>query len=651
MSGARRLAGATAVLAVLAIPPWLLATLTRAHLPGWPTSTQLRDWLTDPLTPATLTTGLIAVAWLLWLGMAYTVTVTAARRLRAGARWVRHLPLPTPWQAAATSIAGAAALTTAHTPSTHPPDPPNPPTPITADELEHPSNAAQTEQGGVVVPGGWLPDDIAHHIAAAAALVWLRRRRAHQPGQPDTDATQLTPLPATVTAVQAAIADQPPPPAATTGALQAPLPPAGIRLAGDGADHAARGLLVTRLLTALRDPTDTTPVIVTSNALTRLLPSVAEIAATIPGLHVVDTLDHAAALLPASSTSSTADHGIPSLVLTAGPATAAPLNLPGARVVTLDAAAPVPTWRVDCNGHTVDHQTGQPRPRMCVLDGTAAADLLAVLAQPTTAAPDPAASAPARPINRAQAKIPRQANRISPPTPQRPTEAAATAVQLRVLGRPALLIDSKEVAIRRSAALQILVFLAVHPDGATTTRLVQALWPGLPAHTVTGRLYTTLSDLRSTIRATSADQVVVHTEDRYHLDPRTYVDLWRLQAAAHHSATTNAPGSWQAAMDAYTGDLAAGHTWPWIDPPREAARRLVLDAHTNAAAAQTDPHERLRLLQAAIRIDPYNQQLHQLAADQLNALGDSAAAADLLHTHRQRLRLAGILDQPMITAR
>ncbi|NED50957.1 hypothetical protein G3I24_08545 [Micromonospora aurantiaca] len=647
MKGARRLAGATVVLAVLAVPPWLLTTLTRAHLPGWPTSAHLRDWLTDPLTPATLTTGLIAVAWLLWLGTAYTITVTAARRLHAGARWVRHLPLPTPWQAAATSIAGAAALTTAHTPTTQPP---NPPTPVTADELQHPSATPQTEQGGVVVPGGWLPDDTAHHIAAAAALVWLRRRRAHQPGQPDTDATQLTPLPTTVTAVQAAIADQPPP-AATTGAMQAPLPPAGIRLAGDGADHAARGLLITRLLTALRDPTDTTPVIITSNTLARLLPGIAETAATIPGLHVIDTLEQATALLPASRTSATVDHGIPSLVLTAEPATPAPPNLPGACVVTLDAAAPLPAWRVDHHGHTVDHQTGQPRPRMCVLDSVAAADLLAVLARPASAAPDPVASVPARPIDPVQAKIPRQATRVTPPTPQQPTEAAATAVQLRVLGRPALLIDSKEVTIRRSAALQILVFLAVHPDGATTTQLVHALWPGLPAHTVTGRLYTTLSDLRSTIRATSADQVVVHTEDRYHLDPRTDVDLWRLQAAAHHSATTDAPGSWQAVIDAYTGDLAAGHTWPWIDPPREATRRLVLDAHTTAAAAQTDPHERLRLFQAAIRIDPYNQQLHQLAADQLNALGDSAAAADLLHAHRQRLRLAGILDQPMITAR
>ncbi|MFI5851565.1 hypothetical protein ACIA7R_27665 [Micromonospora chalcea] len=645
MNGTRRLAGATVALAILAIPPWLLATLTRAHLPGWPTSTQLRDWLTDPLTPATLTTGLITVAWLLWLGMAYTVTVTAARRLRAGARWVRHLPLPTPWQAAATSIAGAAALTTAHTPTAQPS---NPPTPVTADELQHPSDAAQTERGGVVVPGGWLPDDAAHHIAAAAALVWLRRRRAHQPGQPDTDATQLTPLPATVTAVQAAVADQPPPPAATTGAIPAPLPPAGIRLVGDGADHAARGLLITQLLTALRDPTDTIPVIVTSNALARILPTIADAAHTIPGLHIVETLEQARRLLPASNTSATADCGIPSLVLTAEPATPAPPNLPGARVVTLDAEAPQPTWRVDRHGHTVDHQTRQPRPRMCVLDSTAAADLLAVLTQPTTAAPDPAVQV--RSIDRAQAKIPRQASRIPPPTPRQPTEPTSTTVQLRVLGRPALLIDSKEITIRRSAALQILVYLAVHPDGATTTQLVHALWPGLPAHTVTGRLYTTLSDLRSTIRATTPDQVVVHTEDRYHLDPRTDVDLWRLQAAAHHSTTTDAPGSWQAVIDAYTGDLAVGHTWPWIDPPREATRRLVLDAHTTAAAAQTDPHERLRLLQAAIRIDPYNQQLHQLAAGQLNALGDSAAAADLLHTHRQRLRLAGVAEQPTSTA-
>ncbi|MEU1969431.1 hypothetical protein ABZ541_29265 [Micromonospora sediminicola] len=627
----------------MAAPPWLLVALTGVPMRLWPSGPQLRDWLADPLTPGSLRAGLIGVAWLLWLGLAYTVAVTAARRLRAGARWLRHLPLPTPWQAAATSIAGAAALTTAHTPTSHPPALP---TPVTADDL-HPIKATAVERGGVVVPGGWLPDDTAHHIAAAAALVWLRRRRAHQPGQPDTAATQLAPLPATATAVQAAVANHPPATAATSATL-ADLPPAGLRLAGDGAADAARGLLVTRLLAALRDPRDTAAVIITRTALAALLPTATGAHRTISGLHAVDTLEHAAALQPSLTTPSAADCVTPTLLLSTDPSTAVPLTIPAdARVVTLGHGTAPSTWHVDHAGHTHDRHSGQPRARMCVLDSTATADLLAVLAQPIAAEPDDTTTTgPARRIDPG-AKIPRQASRTPPDTARQQPVAADSAVQMRVLGRPALLIDQHPVTIRRSAAWQILVFLAVHPDGATTGQLVNALWPGLPAHTVTGRLYTTLSDLRSAIRATGAREVVVHTEDRYHLDHRTDVDLWRLQTTAHHATITRTLPGWRTVIDTYTGDLAAGHTWPWIDPPREATRRLVLDAYTHAAAAQADPHERLRLLQEAIRVDPYNQHLHQLTADQLNALGDPIAAAHLLHTHQQRLHLAGILDRSM----
>jgi two-component SAPR family response regulator len=180
--------------------------------------------------------------------------------------------------------------------------------------------------------------------------------------------------------------------------------------------------------------------------------------------------------------------------------------------------------------------------------------------------------------------------------------------------------------------------------------------PGLPTHTVTGRLYTTLSDLRAAVRAATTATLLATTDDRYHLNPeKVDVDLWRLRAAAHHAATTltDPTPAWQSVIDAYTGDLAAGHTWPWIDPPRETTRRLVLDAYATLATASTDPHERLRILQTAIRVDPYNQDLHQRAADELTALGDPAAAERLLHTHRQLLRDAGIpaSDPPVATRR
>lgn len=661
----RRLVAAAFALAMLVVPPWLLTTLAGPPLPGWPTAAQLRSWIADPLNQHTLTAGLTAVAWLVWLGLACTVAVTAARRARARARWLRRLPLPTPWQAAATSMAGAAALNTAHIPTV---DTPPPPVSASTGTLHPHDGEADTQtSGGITVPGGWLPDTTAQQVAAAAALLWLRRRRAYQPGQPSTDAPELAPLPATVTAVHAALtetdAEQPP----ATAALPA-LPRPCVALTGDGASDAARGILLTRLLAAMRDPQDTTRLLITHTALTTLLPDLSTTDPQIPGLRVVDTVDQAAALLASLINTPPAPGGgagHPDLLLLTDPPNAptaaqlATLHHAGATVVMLGAGPPGTTWSVDGHGHTRDEHTGRSGPRLCVLKRTAATDLLAVISHPARERQHPVtepAPPQRQPAETAHARIPRQAG--SDRRAAAPDIPAVTnpRLQVRVLGRPALLAGGEAVTIRRSAALQVLVFLAVHPQGATTTDLVQAIWPGLPAHTVSGRLYTTLSDLRAAIRTATGVTVLAQTDDRYHLNPdRVDVDLWRLHAAAHHAATalTDPAPAWQTVIDTYTGDLAAGHTWAWIDPPREATRRLVLDAYASAAAAQTDPHHRLRLLQDAIRVDPYNQTLHQLAADQLNALGEADAAARLLDGYQRRLQLAGIAasDQPAPTSR
>ncbi|MEU1812777.1 hypothetical protein [Micromonospora aurantiaca (nom. illeg.)] len=649
MSWPRRVTGVALLTAVLVLPPWLLATYAAPLLPGWPTGGQLRDWIADPLTARTLTGGLTALAWLLWLGVAYTVAVTTARRLLAGARWLRRVPLPTPWQAAATSMAGAAALTTVPTSTAGTPDPP---IPASADGLhQHPSNVRIYADNGVTVAGGWLPDETCQQVTAAAGLVWLRRRRAYRPGR-SLDGASLTPLPDTVTAVQAAAADRQLAPATATSPALPDLPALGVTFTGDGAADAARGVLVTRLLAALRDPPGIIRVLVTRAALTTLLPDLAAARVPIPGLRVADSVEEVTALLLSVAGTPTPSGGGSSppvlALITAAPSAAAAdrLTAGGADVVTLGAASLECAWHVDRHGHTRDVRTGQAGPRLCVLDRTAATDLLTVLAHPTTTLPGAGPStspAPQRPNAGARARIPQQPGRDTPHQVTLPS-AASSAVRLRVLGRPALLIDGQPITIRRSAALQVLVLLAAHPDGATTTQLVQAIWPGLPAHTVTGRLYTTLSDLRAAVRAVTPVAVLASTDDRYQLDPEHVdVDLWRLQAAARHAAATLADPipAWQAVVDAYTGDLATGHTWPWIDLPREAARRLVLDAYASLAAAHTDAHDRLRILQAAIRVDPYNQDLHQRAADELTALGDPAAAHRLLHTHRQLLHRAG----------
>jgi DNA-binding SARP family transcriptional activator len=659
----------------LVVPPWLLVRFAGAPLRGWPSGQQVRLWVAHPLTAQTLAAAVTVLAWLLWALLAFTVVARVARRIGAGARVLRRLPLPTPLQATATGMAGAAALTAG---VTAPAGPPAPPTGVPAGALGGGAQApAPVPAGeGVSVAGGWMPRHTAGQVAAAVSLVWLRRRRGYHPAQPhehqrpDSD---LEPLPATVTALQVALAAglthpddghaMPPPPVDAPTLISAP---AGtvVALTGVGAADAARGALVTGLLAALRDPPGTIRLVITRRTLITLLPSTTpDLVGALAGLAVTDTLDQALALigsrLPPLATRQAAEplhdarHATPPLLLITDtpPAPDAEvtsfLAAAGAAALLVGAGPLAGAVSVDAGGHTTG-PAGGAGPRMCVLNSVAAMDLLTTIAQPS---PPPVVEHPAtrsgaghsQPSRGGQVRVPRQTAAHRTMASSAPRSRAR--VELRVLGKPALLVDQHTVAIRRSAALQVLVYLAVHHDGATTAELVGAIWPGLAPHTVTGRLYTTLSELRTTIRNTCGFTLVLHADDRYHLDDQHLdVDLWRLRTAAQHATTTltGSAEAWRAVIDAYTGDLAAAHTWPWIDPPRETTRRIVLDAYATAAATATDPHGSLHLLQEGIRVDPYNEDLHRRAIDALTALGDHAGAARLRDTYRRRLELAGI---------
>ncbi len=656
----RRVASTLLLALLLLLPPIVLTRVVGRLADDWP---GIRQWVEQPLTEHTLTVAVTATAWVIWLMLAVTVTARAAARARAAAGWLRKLPLPTPLQATATGVAGAAALSAgAHTAVTG--TAAEDPLPATAPTLDHqadtdtahPPNAG--DANGVEVSGGWLPRETAEQVAAAAGLVWLRRRRAYQPHPPDgtRDDADLAPLPATVTAVQTALT-APTPPATGTAHHQpaasiASLPPGRIALTGPGALDAARGMLITTVLTRLRHPAPAAPLVITRTAAIMLLS--ADISAQeLPGVRVVDNAEALIASSPAAEdgptreeTDRSAASDRPVLILESSPQSgpvAAALTAGTGTAIILSAATADAILHVDAAGHTFDpRHSDRPGLRLCVLDPAAATDLLTVITQahpPDThpsAAPRPATvAAPERPL------IPRQTtgtHRIHPPP-----HATTGRLDLRVLGEPTLLADGTPVPIRRNAALQVLVFLAVHPDGATTGQLVEAIWPGLPAHRLTGRLYTTLSDLRATLRAAGRLAVLDHTDNRYRLNPAHLdVDLWRLRTLTAHAATalTNPAAAWQAVVDAYTGDLAAGHPWPWLDPARETTRRHILDAHAALAAAEPNPRRALELLQAGIRIDPYNQALHQRAIRILTALGDHDNATELADTYAQRLTAA-----------
>ncbi|MDG4793494.1 BTAD domain-containing putative transcriptional regulator [Micromonospora sp. WMMD1082] len=667
----RQLMSLLFVLVLLTGPPLVLLVLVGPPIRGWPTGEQARAWVQQPLTEQTLTAALTIGAWLVWLMLAYTVAVRVLLRARATSVWLRRLPLPTPLQATASGMAGAAVLgVTTNTVTAAPPPPPQP---VAADatalhdEATPPGGGGggqSASDGGIGVPGGWLPHDVAVQVAAAAALVWLRRRRDYHPqpispdGRHDPD---LAPLPPTVAGVQAALADSPGPSAPPSGiaALVEALPAGGVGLTGPGALAVGRGLLVTALLTGQHH--QARPQLITTRAtLSNLLGPAAETLGRRLPLTTVDSIADAVQLVaPGGSCAAvnTADQHQdtqgasthPRIVLLSEPdgdghdlRRLADASATAVAVV-LGGSLAGPAWHADPAGHLHGpHRPDAPGPQLCVLDQVAATDLLAVIAGPDPT-PHPTAPSPPGPVAVSpQRRLPRQATRHQP---RRMSPALGHRLRLRVLGDPELLIDGEPVAVRRSAALHVLVYLAAHPAGADTGQLTDAIWPGLPRHSLSGRLYTTLSDLRATIRTASGLHVIDHTDDRYRLHPEHIdVDLWHLNTAIRHAATAinDTRSAWQAILDAYPADLATGRIWPWLDPIRETIRRNIIDVCVCFAAAEPDPHHALTLLQDGIRIDPYNTDLHTHAMHALTALGDSEAAAELHHRYQRTLTHAGL---------
>ncbi|MFY1652769.1 AfsR/SARP family transcriptional regulator [Solwaraspora sp. WMMB762] len=662
------------VVGVLVVAPALwLARLTRWSWSGWPDREGLARWAADPLTSGTVAAAAVVGGWLLWLLVVAVVLLRVLVRVRAVAGWVRRMRLPTPWQATATGLAGVAVLgaNTGPVPGGVTDQPSAVPAGV-GGSGEVPRRGSADQRVGVTVPGGWLPRGTAEQVAAAGVLLWLRRRRSYRPvvpGQRRSD-DDLVPLPAVVAAARTGVAADGGAagggagPAAEGWEVDGPagvvFPAGGVGLTGPGAGDAARGVLVTAAVRSLRDPAAVVRVVTTRADLEVFLGAGAA-APAVAGVQVASTVADAVAVASRAAGQAPAGGNVGGgdrvVLLTCGPVDDRLVGAVagGVAVVVVGRARTGGVWEVDASGRVRGSRGPAVRGRMCVLDVAAARDVLAVVSPPGTAgggalavfAPGPAPPAPGagdRPVD------PGPDGGGPPADRDGGGRSGVAALRLRLLGGVGLSVRDTPVAVRRSAALQVLVFLAVHSGGGTVRELVEAIWPGVPAHRVTGRLYTTVSDLRKAIReATGGSEdggvsVVEHVDDRYRLHPDIDVDLWRLRRAVRQATTavTGRPAAWQAVIDLYGGCLADGYTWPWLDTPRETVRRDVIDAHVALADTQTDPRQAVTLLEAAIRVDPYNEHLHRRAAHMLTALGDGDTARALLRAFQDRLAGAGL---------
>ncbi|MBN1171055.1 MAG: LysM peptidoglycan-binding domain-containing protein, partial [Micromonosporaceae bacterium] len=506
---------------------------------------------------------------------------------------------------------------------------------------------------------GWVTVEVAAAVAAAAALVWIHRRRRYRsrpPGPAKRDDPDLTPLPRAVAALSHARrtstteddmdASEPQTRDAalvTTASIGShagkplglpDLPALGVGLTGPGSTSAARGLL-TSVLSAGGPwaPGAEATIITTADDLRRLLPTAEHAVPELERLHVADSVEHALdeferhLLLRARLASDTADlvtvlgsdddmAPAPAVFLTTAPigklATrlAAVLTV-GARLAlvgTVLGAWPAgQTWHVNADGGTMAGE--RPGPRLNVLDPIATVDILDTVhqAHPTDDGLPPAQPWPSTPGTRANTPLAAR----QPPTPDPAPSSAATAapaapamrrLHITVLGKPTVeAIDGDQrtgLRIRRSDGVQILVHLAVNPDGATSDELMALLWPEIRPRHSRGRFHTTISELRHTLAEAVGSDPIARTDERYHLDPSLVeVDLWTLNATIDQAATAVEPAQHVAALrqtiDLYTGAIASGHSWLWLPCYREATRRHIIDAHVALAEGEPEPRRAL----------------------------------------------------------
>jgi DNA-binding SARP family transcriptional activator len=168
---------------------------------------------------------------------------------------------------------------------------------------------------------------------------------------------------------------------------------------------------------------------------------------------------------------------------------------------------------------------------------------------------------------------------------------------------------------------EVLTYLALHPDGVRREVLAGAIWPDASRDRPYNSFHATLSQLRRALRTAAHDDQVdltVHSDGRYALDHgQVDVDLWQLRDALAEARRSTGEQGGTAVINQvlalYRGDLGADVTTEWLEAPREALRRDVLDIVSARAHAvrKNDPAQALVLLEHARHLDPYNEALYR----------------------------------------
>jgi DNA-binding SARP family transcriptional activator len=208
-------------------------------------------------------------------------------------------------------------------------------------------------------------------------------------------------------------------------------------------------------------------------------------------------------------------------------------------------------------------------------------------------------------------------------------------LQVNVLGAVKVLGGASSFD-RRPKLTELVVYLAMHPEGATTDAWATALWPDrrMPVSTLSNRL----SEARLALGIASDGYAHVRKKgNRYSLGPDLVTDWERFRALA----AAEDPASWRKALDLIRGRPFEGlreTQWTLIEGVIPAMESTVVELACRLAEvllANGAPEGAEGAARRALLVCPWDERLYRVLMRGADALGNRAGVdAALRHLGR-----------------
>ncbi|HET9328462.1 MAG TPA: BTAD domain-containing putative transcriptional regulator [Candidatus Eisenbacteria bacterium] len=228
-----------------------------------------------------------------------------------------------------------------------------------------------------------------------------------------------------------------------------------------------------------------------------------------------------------------------------------------------------------------------------------------------------------------------------------PGERAESVTRLLVFGRPRLEVDGRAIpaaAWRAQRAFQMLIYLALHPRGASRDDLLESFWPGRQAAAGRRNFHPTLSYVRHVLPKSATP--ILHEAGFYRLNPEYPLtcDAWdfeRRMAEASAMRGAERRQALESAIELASGAFLDGLYVDWADTMQTRMRDRLEKALTDLGdlrARDGEYESALTAFRRAAELDGFREPTRLAVIECLLRLGNRRAAINEYEKLKETLR-------------